>query len=394
MNSSLEDFDGPRLVQREEIIDSVKLFNLCFESPETVDEEEILRSYELPRRGGTYAIFHEGRPVSQIGIFHVQLKMLDGTIQAGSIGGVCTHPDFRNQRLASRLLEHCAQQLKSEGATLMLISGARGVYTRAGNVPHGKFIYFPCIPTKDNTSPGNIKIRKAVPGDALFCSRLYQAEPVHFVRRKDEFADALKNPMGRSYLHANPWIVERSGQAVAYLLLGIPYDELESVGIRHVSEYAGSRAALAEAIKLILTEDGLQKVHWSVAWQDLELIQSLKGYGYDGSPVPLYGHTLRILDFPRFMKALRPLLVSRLDAKILRGLRFEQGGPLLGDQGGDRYAIVRGRERLELDGATMTHLVLGSADSQAGTIHANSALTEVISAIFPLPSFLPGLNYH
>jgi GNAT superfamily N-acetyltransferase len=394
MNSLLEDFDGPRLVKREEMIDSVKLFNLCFEVQGTVDEQEILRSYAPSRRGGTYAIFHEGKPVSQIGIFHDRLKMLDGTIQTGSIGGVGTHPDFRNQGLASRLLEHCARQLKREGATLMLISGARGVYTRAGNVPHGKFIYFPCIPARGYSSPADIRIRKAVPQDALLCSQIYQAEPVHFARRRSKFAAALENPMGSTYLHANPWVVEQAGQAVAYLFLGISYEENESSGIRHVSEYAGSRTALAEAIQLILREDGLQKVHWSVAWQDRELIQLLKDRGYEGSAVPLYGHTLRILDFPRFIKGLRPILDARLDAKLIRGLRFEQSGPLLGDQGGDRYAIVRGRERLELDGAAMTYLILGNADSQAETIHATGALEEVISALFPLPSFLPGLNYH
>jgi GNAT superfamily N-acetyltransferase len=278
MNTSLDEFEGPRLVQREETIDSVKLFNLCFGGPAIVDEKEILRSYVVPRRGGTYAIFHQGKPVSQIWIFHDQIKMLDGTIRTGSIGGVSTHPDFRNQGLASQLLEHCAQQLKKDGATLMLISGARGVYTRAGNVPHGKFMYSTMKPTKGNSTSSSIRVRKAVPADALLCSHLYQAEPVHFVRRKSGFVAALENPMAGAYLHANPWIAERAGQAVAYIFLGIPYDQTEGSGIRHVSEYAGSRAALTEAIRQIMVSSNLQKVYWPVAWQDVELIQILKGH--------------------------------------------------------------------------------------------------------------------
>jgi hypothetical protein len=106
----------------------------------------------------------------------------------------------------------------------------------------------------------------------------------------------------------------------------------------------------------------------------------------------LEGHTLRIINFPAFMKDLRPILRARLDAKVLRGLRFEQRGPLLGGIGDDRYMIICGSERLDLNGAEMTRLVVGSADAKA--IHAPGALAEVISAIFPLPSFLPGLNYH
>lgn len=396
MNTSLQEFEGPRLVRREETVDSVKLLNLCFGGPAIVNEEEILAGFVVPRRGGTYALFHGGKPVSQIGVFHDRLKMFDGTIQTGSIGGVCTRPDFRNLGLASRLLEHCAQQLKKEGATLMLISGTRGVYTRAGNVPHGKFIYFAVKPTGENKkyASDDLVIRRATSADSVLCSRLYQAEPVHFVRHKSAFENALRHPMESAYLHANPWIVELAGQAVAYLLLGLPYDQNESSGIRHVSEYAGSRAALAQAIKRIVTKDSLQMVHWSVAWQDQELIQLLTDDGNEGSPVPLYGHTLRILNFPHFMKGLRPMLDAHLDAKLLRGLRFEQSGPLLGDQGGDRYAIVRGRDRLELDGAAMTRLVMGNSDTQAEAIHATGVLDEVVSTLFPLPSFLPGLNYH
>ncbi len=108
----------------------------------------------------------------------------------------------------------------------------------------------------------------------------------------------------------------------------------------------------------------------------------------------LEGHTLRIINFPNFMKDLSPILKSRLDAKLLRGLRFEQSGPLLGGLGDDRYTIRRGSERLELDGATMTCLVMGTVDKNSYSIPASGALAEVISALFPLPSFLPGLNYH
>ena len=90
------------------------------------------------------------------------------------------------------------------------------------------------------------------------------------------------------------------------------------------------------------------------------------------------------------------MLQARLDKNLLRGLRFEQSGPLLGGIGNDRYAITRGTERLELDGAQMTRLVMGSTDVEAASlpVPTSGALREAISALFPLPSFLPGLNYH
>ena len=393
MNTPLLPFDGPRLVRPEEVVDSVRLFHLCFGGSPVETEEEIRAGYSIPRRGGTYAIFQDGKPVSQIGIFHDQIKLYDGIIRTGSIGGVCTHPDFRGQGLANRLMDHCSQQLVKEGATLMLISGARGLYTRLGNVYHGKFNTFsikagqaaPPIPT-------NLVVRKATRTDALLCSQLYQAKPVHFLRKRSDFLTALEDP--NTYLIADPYIVERAGQALAYLFLGIPYRQPEGSGIRHVSEYAGSHLALAETLKFIIEAGLVRKISCPVAWQDFELIHLLQEMGYGEKVEPLDGHTLRIVDFHGFMKDLRPILEARLDAKLLRGLRYEQSGPLLGGTGEDRYAIVRGRERLELDGAALTYLVMGNADMRAEPVHAPGTLREVISALFPLPSFLPGLNYH
>ena len=278
----------------------------------------------------------------------------------------------------------------------MLISGDEGVYMRLGNVFQGKYMYFSIKPVQRSLwrpTPSDLVLRRATSADALLCSQLYQAEPVHFVRQKSDFLPALQNPMINTYIHADPWIIERAGQAVAYLFVGIPYRATSDSGIRYVSEYAGSRVALADAIPALMNAGNVQDLTWPVAWQDVDLIQLMRDDGYPWRRTNLDGHTLRIVDFCGLMKDLRPLLRARLDASLLRGLRFEQRGPLLKGLGEDRYVISRGQDRLELDGAAMTYLVMGNADPKAETISAPGALAEVISALFPLPSFLPGLDY-
>jgi len=400
MATPFTQFDGPRLIRREELIASTRLSRICFGGPERINnEEEVLATYVPPRRGGTYGLIRAGEPVSQISIFHDQLKVYDGTIRVGSIGGVCTHPDYRGQGLATRLLEHCAGQLLKEGARLMLISGDEGVYMRLRNIFQGKYMYFSIKPEQSSqwrSTPANLVFRKATAADALFCGQLYQAEPVQFVRQKADFLRALRDPMSNMYIHADQWIIERSGQAVAYLFLGIPWSLHggPETGIRHVGEYAGSRSALVDVIPALMKTSNLQELTWPVAWQDLELIQMLLHSGHKGNMTSLDGHTLRIINFSRLMEDLRPILRARLGTNVLRGLRFEQSGPPLGGIGTDRYTILRGSDRLELDGAAMTLLVMGNADTEAKAIQAPGALAEVISALFPLPSFLPGLNYH
>ena len=390
-------FDGPRLIRREELIASIRLFRICFGGPEIEDEGQVLSSYVSPRRGGTYAIIHEGQPVSQIGIFHDQIKVYDGTIRAGSIGGVCTHPDYRRQGLASHLLEHCTQQLVKERARLMLISGDEGIYMRAGSVFQGKYVNFSIKSGQSNqwrSTPADLVLRLASSADALLCSQLYQAEPVHFVRRSSDFSAALQEPMRNTYVHADPWIIERAGQAVAYVFLGFNWGDRPDLGIRHVGDYAGSRVALVDAIPMLMNATNIHSLIWPVPWQDIELIQLLQDSGYEGTMASYEGHTWRIINFPGFIQDLRPFLRARLATNLLRGLRFEQRGPLLSGTGTDRYTITGGSDRLDLDGAAMTQLVMGNADQQAEAIVAPGVLAEVISALFPLPSFLPGLNYH
>jgi hypothetical protein len=242
--------------------------------------------------------------------------------------------------------------------------------------------------------PNHLVVRRATPADALICSQLYQAESVHFVREKSDYVHALNDPMRHRYIHVDQWIVERGGQVMAYLFLGALWGTPLDEGIRHVGEYAGSRSALVDALDLIMAGGNLKDLSWAVAWQDQELIQLLQDSGYTGNMTNLDSATHRIIDFPGLMKDLRPVLRARLDKTLLRGLRFEQSGPLLGGIGDDRYTIRRGSERLELDGAAMTCLVMGSADIESESMPRSGALAEVISALFPLPSFLPGLNYH
>jgi hypothetical protein len=143
----------------------------------------------------------------------------------------------------------------------------------------------------------------------------------------------------------------------------------------------------------VLAAGNVQELTWPAPWQDLELTHLLQDCGYNGPVAPLEGHTLRIVNFPGFMQVLRPILGARLGAKLRRGLRFEQSGPLLGGTGTDRYSIRRGLDCLELDGAAMSRLVMGTTEGETESNRMPGALAEVIPAIFPLPTFSPGLNF-
>jgi GNAT superfamily N-acetyltransferase len=395
-------FDGPRRIRPDERQDGYRLFELCFghNISSGLDDTD-----SRAGDGGWYVMLPTsgsflGKPVSQINISHSQVSFSGCRLKIGSIGGVCTHPDFRNLGLAGQILEHCAHQLKQEGAQVMLISGGRGLYTRTGNVPAMRFFHFQLLSECYSKSPflPKVTLRPFDSGVTADFARIYQSEAVGYVRSLAEYPDYFS--IGRT------WLVEVDSSPLAYLVLQQPWEHRDGQdhGVREVWEYAGGRLALAAGLAQLLDGTGdstlphFKELRLAVPWQDFDLVHCMQALGQCGEPGSLPGHTLRLIDFPALRQDLEPYIAARLPDRLLRGLRFEQSGPLLvnpdlGDRTGDRCAIVCDNQRLEMSTAGMTRLVFGDWESPVETWAVGSDLVEVVNSLFPLPSFQPGLNY-
>jgi hypothetical protein len=292
-----------------------------------------------------------------------------------------------------------AQQLAREGARLMLISGERGLYTRLGNVRAMRFTSFTLkVPLSPLPSASAFATRLITESDLASCARLYLAEAVRFVRPVEKFQDALDHQCG--------WLIEQEGVPRAYLLLQTSWDDMGNPdqGIYDVTEYAGSRLALAAGLRQMLSTDAylqpaIRELHMAIPWQDVDLLQSLEGINSQTGVTSLPDHTMRLLNFPALRQDLAAYIAARLPIKLRLGLRFEQFGPLQADPGGGeasdgRMAVAwksgKITERLELSCAEMTALVMGGYGAQP---ELRGALAEIVPALFPLPSFLVGLNY-
>lgn len=384
----MPNFDGPRPLRREDLPGSYRLLKASFgdfSEAEPVDPE----SAQMPTEGETYLIADGSVPVCQISIFYTDLKVYGSALRVGSIGGVCTLPEYRGHGLASQLLDFCTRKLVEGGASLMLISGWRGLYRRSGCVPAGRYagLEVPAAPATPS-----VTLRPIRPEDAPLCRELYLSEPVHFNRRLSAFTEQFQpHPIG---FRAEEWMVEMEGRPCAYLILSTPWEvqtKPES-GVRHIFEYAGSRAALAGALTAARGQLSLKQLLALVPWQDADLIHLLEAAGALRTWMVLPDHTFRIINFPALASGLRPYIAARLSPALRRGLAFQQTGPLLGADGIDCLTIARGADRLALNGEVMTKLVMGS-DADLG-LSLPGALKEIIPALFPLPSFLPGMDYH
>src|SRR5205085_12236425 len=121
------------------------------------------------------------------------------------------------------------------GASLMLISGGRGLYHRLGYVEVGRFVVYraPAGPL-----PVGLQIRKMEAADLDALIALHQREPVRFIRPREDWVA----PPDAGMLMNEPAeirVVEHTGQAVHGAYLGV-----RAVGDGSppaVLEFAGSR---------------------------------------------------------------------------------------------------------------------------------------------------------
>jgi len=109
------------------------------------------------------------------------------------------------------------------------------------------------------------------------------------------------------------------------------------------------------------------------------LLQLLRAQAVTGDATPLIGHTMRVVNFPGLMSDLRSYVKGRLTEEQRRRLRFEQQR--------DRYAIVRGQERLELDTpGVLTRSVLTRMYSSAmysSAMYSSAATTRPVWGRWP-----------
>ncbi|UCC68788.1 MAG: GNAT family N-acetyltransferase [Armatimonadota bacterium] len=337
-------------------------------------------------RPGSWVIARDGKPVSHIRVVYNVLSVYGCQLKIASIGGVCTHPDYRRRGIAGALLDHCIEVAADAGASLLLISGERGLYRRAMAVDAG--------PTYEvEVRPGSVKAstrtpqarapqarapraRRAAPGDWVSCARLHQREPVRFVRSAGFFARAFSGHGGRG-----AWVIECGGEVAAYVLLSRPWGTPRDHPRRLATEYAGSRAALVEGLPSLFESSGFERITFRAPQWDREMAYLFRRAGLDGKPATLLDHTIRLLDLPRLMRRLRPYVAARLLRAESRRLTFEQEG--------HRCVFALGDEMVELGLKEACALVLGGPEAP----QVEGELGRVLAALFPLPCPLPGMNY-
>ena len=222
--------EGPGGTRKEEFDQVLELVNCVFRQS----------SHQPPNVGECYPllfnhdnldnmriIVEDNKPVSHIGILESEITVYGCRTKIGSIGSVCTYPEYRGRAFATRLLEDCIRKLNEDGVDIMLVSGGRGLYKRAGCVEAGRVHNFRI--SQDDLgkfSRQDIEVFPYEERNLADIMAIYQKEPVRFCRCREDFQKVLESGacMGKK---TEILMVCMADNFLGYLVVQIPTEAKE-----------------------------------------------------------------------------------------------------------------------------------------------------------------------
>jgi predicted N-acetyltransferase YhbS len=320
----------------------------------------------------------DGRLVAHVGICIRDAVILGAPLRVASIGAVCTDPDYRGRGIASDLMADAAAHSRARGASLMLISGGRGLYHRLGYVTVGRFNRYQA-PSGDLAA--GLELAPLGEDDLDAVIALHQREPVRFLRPREDWERLLAAGMLMNH-RAELLLARQEGVPVAYLAVREP---ASSSAAPEVLEFAGSRGASAAVLPAVAARAGADRAHLVALADDREMEIQARARAFTARAEPFPG-TLGVLDPRRFLDAIRVYLAERLGGDAT-GLSVEVEG--------EQVAFRRGDEAVAFGnmGRFTAFLFGGDTEEARAVPQAPPGLARLLGRAFPMPLLWYGYNY-
>lgn len=363
--------EGPFPARASEVAAAADLSNRVFRPLDQFKEGTmhlefpLVFSHDHPER--LWIIKDGSRVVSLVGSLERPVLIEGCRIPAAALGTVCTDPEYRGQGLAGRILAALLDHLRERGVHLVIISGDRSLYRRAGAVTAGlvRWIVAPAAdpagsgnPLDGNPLPGRTwAVREARESDFVQVLRLYEREPLRFERSLADlraFVSALPHAYAGTRFR-RLWVAVREGgkeapnadraggqaRVEAYLVTDGPATAPGAAPAAtstppppapastpvywQAMEWGGVRRAVWSMAKELAARHGVAGVRFPVTDADHELLDvaATAGIAWETLPQHSWGGTWLALDPAGLVRDLTPLLGrelgDRLEQVLTRG---------------------------------------------------------------------------
>lgn len=370
-----------RTVRVEEFCDFMRFLERCYGH----SRDFFLRAYPHLYRPDPEAcacchvVAREGRIVSHVGLFPIEVVVAGVRLPLGGIGGVATLPEERGKGHMSRLLRHAIELMRRSGCLVSGLGGDRQRYNAFGWEWAGLAVHLTFSRRSvDRAQVEPVEIQEVRPDEALDAvAGFHMLQPCHV--RRPKLALQLRMQGVRLWVAQDGYVLA-SGESPA------PPTILELVS------GSGREAGMVRAL---LDASRAGEVHWHrfSAWDHERLARLLPCVsswttGSDWS--------YRINDLPGLLVACRPVLEQRAaclrDFDVSLGIREHDrvDEATIALRNGD-LELSSGRSShtyVELDPVAAVRLFLGGPSAPAGC-----GVPQALHALLPLPVHVPPLDH-
>lgn len=270
--------------------------------------------YFKAMQGQSYAAFADGKMVSFLGLVPAVIRVGPARLNIFSLGSVCTDPDYRGRGIASAIMEKVLKHVDQSGASLLLVTGTRSLYTRVNCHLFGEVTRF----TLDADS-ANDMLKKSPSADVLVRElkatdwlKLTEVAASRVARYEQSVWDLASLVNAEAYascikLHHKVLVAERDGEIKGFLVVGVPYQrgkKRQPMAFEWAGQADIVTLLLADAVKRY----ELEQLEVPVPWHEQSLLRCL--CSLSARKEKNLG-TVHIVQPERFISQLRPYLKEK-----------------------------------------------------------------------------------
>jgi GNAT superfamily N-acetyltransferase len=323
-----------------------------------------------------HVIESDGRIVSHVGLYPLEVVVHGVSVPMGGIGAVATLPSTRGEGHMTKLLRHAIQEMRDSGYPLSWLVGDRQRYKtfgweRAGMVYDLSFSHRSLERVGIEAAP----LEAQFPEDAADVVERFQSLPVYHARRPDLATQLRKDDL-------RLWAME-DGYAIVQ---GPAYGRLS------IAELVSASRQEASMIRAVLDWTGRRDISWELPAVDAERVARMMSYASGWRAGGWYMY--RIIDLFGLLTAMKPILSQRaarapdLQLAICIEEYDRTDAATIWVRDGDvEIASGRHAERsVEWTSVEAARALLGGPPVAAG-------VPTELGALLPLPVYLPPLDH-
>lgn len=301
-----------RLVKSHEMKDAIDHSDNVFRNPKDVSMGKSFPQIFSSSIRHSFGAFEDDKMVAFMGLVPNVIRVGASQLHIYCLGSVFTVPEARGKGYASLLLKEVLDFLQNSGASLLLVSGGRSLYTNAGCTNFGQVRHYTI--TCDEASSyqqenSQIHFRLFQESDWVQFYQLTKRKKANYDGSMNDLAQAIECESYASVFKLNHkiYVAELEGQLIATVIIATQVDSISETE-PFIVEWYGIARATVSLIQYIMRELSIPQINLHSPWHEIDIQQVLEETPF--TSIQNEG-TIKIVDYHKLWVQILPHLQEK-----------------------------------------------------------------------------------